>query len=98
MQQVEIRLDERVASADATVGPSERDEGGGICGAHDDELDRTERALALARIARAYDQVTPGVAQSARVDADGLERGDGVVLQRTLGHGDAQGRLLADRR
>ena len=78
--------------------PPSATKAGASCGAHDDELDRTDRALALARIARAYDQVTPGVAQSARVDADGLERGDGVVLQRTLGHGDAQGRLLADRR
>ena len=96
LEQVEVGLDERVASADAAVGPATAHKGRGIARAHDDELDLADVFGTHARVAAAHDEVAARVAELRGVDARGREDLERVGLERALGNGDAQRALGRD--
>ena len=83
-------LEQGIFPADTAIGSSELHEHRGIGGAHDDVLDAGV----------ADDELAPWVGEARRVEAARRKACDGVGVERSFGHGDAQrarSRLLLGR-
>ena len=86
LNDIERRLDERVATAHAAIGTAARNEGRRVCRPHDNVLH--------AAVRRGNDKAPPRLAQLGHVQANGLQRCDRIREERTLRHGNAQRTLL----